>query len=69
MSRFRETPGELDLERDLVTTAKDVEALRENRAIRPFSDLTGIEQLNVTSIFVNEKRLRRVFPDQPSFEL
>ena len=59
----------LDLDRDLPTTAADVEALRARRPQARLTDLTNIRDLVPPKIFEEREGVRRVFGDLPRFEL
>jgi len=59
----------LDLDRDLPTTAADVEALRARRPQARLTDLRNIKDLAPPEWFEERKGLRRVFGNLPPFEL
>jgi len=59
----------LDLERDLVTTAADVEALRCSRATRAPESLVDLEWLTPPTVGPDPPQRRTTFPAQPPFEL
>lgn len=59
----------LDLDRDLPTTAADVEALRARRPQARLTDLTNIRDLAPPKIFEEREGVRKVFGDLPRFEL
>ncbi len=59
----------LDFENDLLTTADDIKALQTNRPIPLAGDLSNPNQLRSPFPTADETLRRRVFPDQPPFEL
>ena len=69
MNRSRRRSEEIDLKRDLVTTGKDIEALQTNRPTWGVGEFRRFDLLSVPMEKVDPKILRRVFPDQPPFEL
>lgn len=58
----------LDLERDLVTTSADVEALRRHRP-EPAGSLVDIGRLVPPALGDRSGRRRTTFPPAPPFEL
>ena len=69
MRRSRRRSEDLDLERDLVTTAADVEALRRNRATLAPGSLVDLEWLTPPTVGPDPPQRRTTFPAQPPFEL
>jgi hypothetical protein len=69
MTRSSPSSEALDLERDLVTTERDVEALRRHRPSQPAGDLEDLDRLRPPEWAVPLRRGRAVFPAQPPFEL
>lgn len=59
----------LDLERDLVTSEGDVEALRRYQPTRPAGNLEDLDRLRPPEWAAPLRRRRAVFPPQPPFEL
>jgi hypothetical protein len=62
-------PQDLDLERDLPTTDADVEALRRNRPAVSIAELTSLDELNPPPWLQEREGRRKIFGDQPPFEL
>ncbi|MCP4897220.1 MAG: hypothetical protein GY906_09650 [bacterium] len=65
----RNHSDELDLERDLPTTAEDVQALRSARLVPQVTDLKDLNRLDASRYFPSAAQRKTVFKDQPPFEL